>query len=238
MVKEANGLATAPCGPIVLQLGTEVDDLIASDFERWCEDHLRDNLRLPGFLSGRRLRRHPTSAPNGTSPASLTLYQLEDASALETPEYAGRRVSMPGHFTDRLRFERALFRALDEPSVAATRPVGRAVLHVTIDVEPQWRERFVEWYAKVHVPAVLEAPGMLAARRFENVELARGGALPPGQHPYCALYEMEATDVLTRPETLAAAARGACPPELAAHRVSASQVYEEVFRVDASRPVA
>ncbi|MEZ4331503.1 MAG: DUF4286 family protein [Myxococcota bacterium] len=236
MIRVTHAGATAPCGPIVLQLGTEVDDAIALDFERWCEDHLRDNLRLPGFLSGRRLRRSTTSPPNATSPASLTLYQLEAASALETPEYAGRRVSMPAHFANRLRFERALYRALDEPDGVAALPVGRAILHVAIDVEPQWRDRFVEWYATVHVPAVLEAPGMLAARRFEHVELTRGSALPPGQHPYCALYEMEATDLLTRPETLAAAARGACPPDLAAHRVSTSQVYEEVFRVDASRP--
>lgn len=229
----ANGLATAPCGPVVLELGTEVDESIALEFERWCEDHLRENLRLPGFVSARRLRRCGAPAPNGTSPASLTLYQLEDASALETPQYRDRRVSMPSHFTGRLRFERALYRELDGPLDVQPRPVGRAVLHVLVDVEPAWRERFVDWYAKVHVPAVLEAPGMLTARRFENLALARGGALAPGQHPYCALYEMEAADVLTRPETLAAAARGACPPELAAHRVSMGQVYEESFRVDA-----
>ena len=71
---------------------------------------------------------------------------------------------------------------------------------------------------------------MLGVRRFENASLASGRPLDPGQHTYCTYYEMEDAGVLTRPETLAAAARGACPPELAPHRVVVNHVYEEIFR--------
>jgi len=225
---------TQPIAPVMLHIGTDVEDAIASDFERWCEDHVRDNLRLPGFVSGRRLRRSARYSGPGASPSSLTLYQLESTSTLETPEYAGRKIGMPDRFTGQIGFERTVYRELGVPSGVRSQPIGPAILHVTVDVEPEWRERFVEWYVNVHVPAVLDAPGMLSVRRFENVELASGHAPRPGQHTYCTLYEMEAADVIARPATLESASRGACPSDLASHRVALNHTYEEIFRATAS----
>ena len=226
---------TQPIAPVMMHLGTEVDDAIAPDFDRWCEGHMADNLRLPGFVSARRLRRSPVHPGPATSPCSLTLYQLESPSTLETPEYAGRTIGMPDRFSGRIGFERTLYRELGVPPGIRSQTIGPALLHVTVDVEPEWRERFVEWYVNVHVPAVLDAPGMLSARRFENVELVPGRALRSGQRSYCTLYEMEAADVILRLSTLEAASRGACPPELAPHRVAYNQAYEEIFRTAADR---
>lgn len=223
-----------PIAPVMLHIGTDVDDTIATDFERWCEVHVADNLRLPGFVSARRLRKNPTFSGPGASPGTLTLYQLEGESTLETPEYTGRKIGMPDRFTGHIGFERSLYRELGVPAGIRAHAIGPAILHVTVDVEPAWRERFVEWYVNVHVPAVLDAPGMLSVRRFENVELAAGGAPRPGQHTYCTLYEMEAADVIARPQTLASASRGACPPELAPHRVALNHTYEEIFRAAAT----
>lgn len=225
---------TQPIAPVMLHIGTDVDDAIAADFERWCEGHMADNLRLPGFVSARRLRKSPAHPGPATSPGSLTLYQLEGASALETTEYEGRQIGMPERFASGIGFERSVYRELGVPSGVRSQAIGPAILHVTVDVEPAWRERFVEWYVNVHVPAVLDAPGMLSARRFENVELVPGQPLRAGQHTYCTLYEMEAADVIVRPETFAAASRGACPPELAPHRVAFNQAYEEIFRTVAA----
>lgn len=222
---------TQPIAPVMLHIGTDVDDAISAEFDRWCEGHVEDNLRLPGFVSARRLKRSPGHVAPGPSPDSLTLYQLESAAALETPEYKGRQVSMPAHFAGRVRFKRALYRELDVPAGVRTQQTGPALLHVTVDVaEPEWRGRFVDWYVNVHVAAVLSAPGMLGARRFENVDVAAGRPLGEGDHTYCTLYEMEDAGVLMRPSTLEAAGRGACPPELAPHRVALNHTYEEIFR--------
>ena len=219
-----------PIAPVLLELGADVDETIGLDFDRWCEGHVADNLRLPGFVSARRLRRVGPASASGTSPSSLTLYQLEDPSALETPQYTGRSISMPAHFSGRIRSQRSLYRELGADPGVRTQAVGPAVLRVAVDVEPAWRERFLDWYVNVHVAAVLEAPGMLGVRRFENEALASGRPLELGQHTFCTLYEMEDAGVITRPETLAAASRGPCPPELARHRVVVNQTYEEIFR--------
>jgi len=223
-----DGHTTQPIAPVLLELGADVDEAIENDFERWCEGHLADNLRLPGFVSARRLRR--VGPVNTASPASLTLYQLEAPSALETPQYKGRTVSMPDHFSGQIRSQRSLYRELDADPGVRRQSIGPAVLRVAVDVEPAWRPRFIDWYVNVHVAAVLDAPGMLGVRRFENAALASGRPLDPNQHTYCTYYEMEDAGVLTRPETLAAASRGACPAELAPHRVVVNHVYEEIFR--------
>ncbi len=236
MTTRPDSRTTQPIAPVLLHIGTDVDEAIAHDFERWCEDHVADNLRLPGFVSARRLRRSDAQPAAGESASSLTLYQLADVSALETPEYLGRRITMPPHFSGRIRSQRSLYHELGaerglgaEPGVR-TQSIGPAFLHVTVDVEPDWRARFLDWYVKVHVAAVLDAPGMLGVRRFENVELASGRPLAAGQHTYCTLYEMEDAGVIARPTTLASASRGACPPELAPHRVAFNHTYEEIFR--------
>lgn len=225
--------ASQPIAPVLLHLGADVDEAIAPDFERWCERHLADNLRLPGFVSARRLRRLGPALASGEPPSSLTLYQLEATSALESPEYVGRTVGVPPQLAGRIRSGRSLYREIGADPGIRTQAIGPAILHVTVDVEPAWRERFEDWYVNVHVAAVLAAPGMLGVRRFVNVAIAADGTRGPGQHDYCTLYEMEDAGVLARPETIAAASRGPCPPALAPHRVALNHVYEEIFRISA-----
>ncbi|WP_345751040.1 hypothetical protein [Microbacterium rhizophilus] len=45
-------------------------------------EHLPERLAVPGFLSGRRFE-----AADGVSPKYLAVYDLEDLSVLESPEY-------------------------------------------------------------------------------------------------------------------------------------------------------
>lgn len=225
-----------PAAAALLQIATDVDPTIADAFERWCAGHVEENLRLPGFVAGRRLRRAGPASGGPATPSSLTLYALADESALETSEYANRTIGMPSHFDGRIGFRRSVYRELDPTPGPRTQPIGPAILHVTVEVEPAWRDRFVDWYAKVHVPAVLSAPGMLAARRYENAAIAAGRTLAPGEPTYCTIYEMEDAGVLARPSTVEAASKGPCPPELAPHRVAVNQVYEEIFRAAAGGP--
>jgi hypothetical protein len=228
--------ASQPIAPVLLHLGADVDEEIEPAFERWCEGHLADNLRLPGFVSARRLRRLGPAPASGEPPSSLTLYQLEATSALESPEYLGRTVGMPTQFAGRIRSGRSLYREIGADPGVRSQAIGPAILHVTVDVEPAWRERFEDWYVNVHVAAVLGAPGMLGVRRFVNVAIAAEGTRAPGQHDYCTLYEMEDAGVLARPETIAAASRGPCPPDLAPQRVALNHVYEEIFRSGRTGP--
>lgn len=219
-----------PAGSALLHLATEIPAEHAPGFDRWCEGHVRSNLELPGFLAARRFVRNDDWPGAGSAATYLTLYDLEDTSALSSDAYAAHDQSVPDAYARQLRFVRSVYREIGERPEPDTQQTGRAILHVTVDVDPDYTEPFLAWYANEHVPAVLEAPGMIAARRFENV-LARDSApLPDGQHTYCTLYEMEEADVISRPETLQASARGACPPSLEPHRVAANRVYEEFFR--------
>jgi hypothetical protein len=226
-------MPTQPIGPILLHIGTDVDPALEAEFDRWCVGHVDDNLRLPDFVSARRLKRAPGQPDADSVAGSLTLYQLESVAALETPEYKGRTVGMPTHFAEKIRFRRSLYREIGVGPGVRTQSIGPALLHVTVDVEDGRREKFLDWYVNVHVAAVLDAPGMMGVRRFENVELDSGRPLAPGQHTFCTLYEMEDAGVLARPSTLAAASRGACPPELAPHRVARNHTFVEILRAAA-----
>jgi len=137
--------------------------------------------------------------------------------------------SIPDSFSGRMSFQRSVYRELSAPSQLDPPLTGAAILHVTVDVERAYHDPFLKWYAEIHVPAVLEAPGMLGARRFENVELEAGEPLRAGQHAYCTIYEMEDASVIGRPEIVEAARKGACPADLEPHRIAVNHVYEEIF---------
>ncbi|MBI2872516.1 MAG: hypothetical protein HYY00_04910 [Chloroflexi bacterium] len=65
--------------------------------------------------------------------------------------------------------------------------IGRGLLVVTADVDPENEVEFNRWYNEEHVPERLTVPGFLGARRFVAVE---------GQPKYIAIYEMESPEVL------------------------------------------
>jgi hypothetical protein len=63
--------------------------------------------------------------------------------------------------------------------------------------DPSREDEFNDWYNNVHVPDMLEAPGMISATRWENV-------FPKGNNrrKYIALYEFETDDVEKFDKTL------------------------------------
>ena len=51
-------------------------------------------------------------------------------------------------------------------------PTSRAVIVVTMDVDPEYEAELNRWYDEEHVPNLLSCPGILGVRRFK----ARGSA--------------------------------------------------------------
>jgi len=211
----------------LLHLGTEIDAEVEAAFNRWCEAHVRGNLELPGFLGARRFVKQADYKGVGESPQYLTLYELEDASALTSDAYAAHDQSVPDAFSGHLSFQRSVYREIGVHSGASAGAPANAILHVTVDVEPEYIDDFLKWYPELHVDAVLEAPGMVGARRYENTAPAEGG------HLYCTVYDMTDPGVISRPEMIEAARKGACPPDLEPHRVAYNHVYTEILHATA-----
>ena len=63
--------------------------------------------------------------------------------------------------------------------------------------DPTREAEFNDWYDNVHVPDMLETPGMISATRWENVH-PKGN----GRRKYLALYELETDNVEKFDETL------------------------------------
>jgi hypothetical protein len=212
----------------LFHLGVEVDPEVDALFEHWCEARLADGVAFPGLSSARLLVKHPGHSGVGASPKHLVLCEAESESAARAAVQPEFETGLPGELAGRLQSRCAFYRAIgDHPGHDGTRRMGPAILHVTVDVDPEWRDAFLDWYVGVHVPAVLHAPGMLGARRFEHAALASGEPIPEGQHSYCTIYEMADADLIDRPETQAASARGLCPARIAPHRVAMNFVYAE-----------
>jgi hypothetical protein len=58
-------------------------------------------------------------------------------------------------------------------------------------------DRFNTWYDEVHVPEVLDVPGVIAAQRYDLAELKipddpdLPAQLPPPTHRYLVIYELD-----------------------------------------------
>jgi len=214
-------------GAALVHLGADFDSTTELPIRRWSEKCMVHALECEGVLGARHLTK--TDWPGaGTNPRHLILFERADASPLRSAPYPP---SLSEEFAPYLSLTHSTYRAIDEPRKGSTRVTGTAILHVTVDVHPQHHDDFLRWYAEEHVPAVLEAPGMLGARRYADIDLQPGMRRPDGRHDYCTLYEMENASVITRPETLAASARGACPDTLQPHRVASNAVYQEVSQL-------
>jgi hypothetical protein len=68
--------------------------------------------------------------------------------------------------------------------------MGTWIVLVEASCADQAREdEFNEWYNQVHLPDVLETPGIVRALRYENIAPAEG------QGKYLAVYEVETDDL-------------------------------------------
>lgn len=64
--------------------------------------------------------------------------------------------------------------------------IGPYLLHVTIEMEPEWEDDINTWYSEEHVPEIMNVPGMISARRFAL--LGDNSSRWPAK--YLCIYEM------------------------------------------------
>ena len=68
--------------------------------------------------------------------------------------------------------------------------MARYILEVRTNCSDQEREaEYNDWYNNIHLPDVLETPGVVRATRYENTDPAEGEA------KFVAIYEIETNDI-------------------------------------------
>ena len=213
----------------LLHLVSEVDEEVEALFDRWSDAHVVSDLEHPGFLRAHRYRRSESWAGAGRPWPHLTLYELETLGALSTDAYRNHDQTLPDAFAGRIRYARSVFEALETPASWVPETLGPAIFQVVTEVEPGYEERFHDWYAGEHVPAVLTAPGVLGVRLFRRVEDPAGKAARASRYTSLALYALAQPEAIASPEALAAGERTPCPSDLAPRRDASHQVYGGVF---------
>ena len=196
------------------------------EFTKWCDEfHHFEALEAPGFLACRRFEVVPGYAYAAADGAGyLTVYQLADATAVDSEAHQAVVAAMtpppPGlmddvSFTTTVYTERFPLGGWMTPTGEVARgeePIGAAILHVMMDVDPAWDDELNAWYADEHLPRLLEVPGMLAARRFVDAHWAgsasshgggKGTARPTGVTSTWRRTSCVDADVVTSPSTRA-----------------------------------
>ena len=81
---------------------------------------------------------------------------------------------------------------------ATQQRVGKGLLHVQMNVDVNWEERFSKWYAEEHLYDLMSVPGFLSVRRFVlGADASWGDASVEGRQKYLAAYELESPEVVT-----------------------------------------
>jgi hypothetical protein len=175
-------------GSAISQLRWTVEPAAEAEFNRWYDDeHLADLLAQPGVLSGRRFVRAqtPFSAPSDFN--YITIYQLADTSALETPSYRAMATS-PSEWTKRVAMTLPLRRDIATqiyPAISSdSHAVGNAIMHVFSHADAAIADDFRRWYEEEHIPALVACDGVLGARRFVCTTPEADG------YEFVAIYEL------------------------------------------------
>ena len=161
---------TEAIGSAISQLRWHVEPAEEGEFNRWYdEEHLADLLAHPGVLSGRRFVSAQTafSAP---SPFNyITIYQLADTGALETPSYRAMATA-PSEWTTQVAMSlprrRDVATQIYPPRGSDSQPVGDAIMHVFAHADASIVDDFHRWYEEEHIPALVACDGVFGARRF------------------------------------------------------------------------
>jgi antibiotic biosynthesis monooxygenase (ABM) superfamily enzyme len=84
----------------ILVVSATIDPAVEADWNRWYnEEHLPEIVDCPGFRSG---QRYVSQGADGTR-KYVAIYELDDASALQTAEFSARRGWSV--FKDKVSFE-------------------------------------------------------------------------------------------------------------------------------------
>jgi hypothetical protein len=173
-------------GSGLLMVWTDVPADKEPDFNRWYnEEHLKERLAVPGFLSGARYE-----AVKG-GPKHLAVYELESPAVLESAPYKKVQAN-PTPWTKRCSPEvigttfirnvyamihpKTLAPGVAESGMAPSLQIGRMDVPREVDAE------FNDWYNTIYVPNYEKVPGVIRGRRYRAVT---------GTPTYLTLYEFE-----------------------------------------------
>jgi hypothetical protein len=141
------------------------------DFNDWYDrEHIPLRMAVPGFRSAQRYR-------VAGEPHYLAVYEIDDLAVLTTPGYQ-RIKNAPSDRTRRMLggvrdFTRYLADTIGEQSRPGAGDEWREapILYAVFFTVPAARQpEFEDWYERDHVPALLECPDWLAARRLRIVD--------------------------------------------------------------------
>lgn len=185
---------TEAIGSAISQLRWHVEPAEEDEFNRWYdEEHLADLLAQPGVLSGRRFVRAQTafSAPSDLN--YITIYQLEDTGALETPSYQAMATT-PSEWTTLvatpLPRRRDVATQIYPTQRLDSHPVGDAIMHVFTHADASIVDDFHRWYEEEHIPALVACDGVFGARRFACTTPDDDG------YEFIAIYQLADVSVL------------------------------------------
>jgi len=189
---------TAKKGTGLLMVWAEVPADKEAEFNRWYnEEHLRERLSVPGFLSAARYE----AVKSG--PKHLACYELESAAVLESAAYK-RVQANPTEWTRRCSpdvigttFIRNVYTMIHPKAVGpevAGSGMAPALQIGRMDVPPAVDEEFNSWYNTIYVPNYEKVPGVIRGRRYRAVT---------GTPTYLTLYEFENPKVSESPAWLA-----------------------------------
>lgn len=185
-------------GTALLMVWAEVPPDKEHDFNRWYnEEHLAERLAIPGVLSA---ARYESTTPG--APKHLAMYELQDISVLNSPEYLNARQS-PTDWTKTASPEvigttyirntyQQIFPSQLEPHTAHS-PMAPALQIGRMTVPPQDDAEWNDWYNTVYVPNYMKVPGCIRGRRYRAIS---------GEPAYCTVYELEHPDVSQTEEWL------------------------------------
>jgi len=189
---------TTKKGTGLLMVWADVPADKEAEFNRWYnEEHLRERLSVPGFLSAARYE----AVKSG--PKHLACYELESAAVLESAAYK-RVQANPTEWTRRCSpdvigttFIRNVYTMIHPKAVSpevAGSGMAPALQIGRMDVPPAVDEEFNSWYNTIYVPNYEKVPGVIRGRRYRAVT---------GTPTYLTLYEFENPKVSESPAWLA-----------------------------------
>jgi len=185
---------TEAIGSAISQLRWHVEPTEEDEFNRWYdEEHLADLLAQPGVLSGRRFVRAQTAFSAPSTLNYITIYQLEDTGALQTPSYQAMATT-PSEWTTRVAMSLPRRRDVATQIYPTQRldshPVGDAIMHVFTHADPSIVDDFHRWYEEEHIPALVACEGVFGARRFACTTPDEDG------YEFIAIYQLADVSVL------------------------------------------
>jgi hypothetical protein len=213
-------------GKYLLTVFANIPAHLEDDFNAWYDkQHIPERLALPGFLGAARYQAIPFPGfPTGRAaetlegnPKYLALYELEDASALESLAYLALRDRNKTDPWDQriLPHLQVAVRAVYERLLSCGEPGdthGPVLFSVHFDVPVELDDEFNAWYDQDHLPNLSTVPGVHGARRYRRLS---------GNGPrYVAVYEFD-NDQITRTDAWARAANTEWTQKIRGHNLRA-----------------